>query len=63
MSHEVSWPQTANSRTHVVAGDGELGVPEHAPYNRPVMTVLAADIPRTRGSRSTVRSGAAAARS
>ncbi|MEU3185146.1 hypothetical protein ABZ707_13230 [Streptomyces sp. NPDC006923] len=33
------------SRTHVVTGDGELGVPEHAPYDRILVTVQAADIP------------------
>ncbi|MFD7897188.1 hypothetical protein [Streptomyces sp. NPDC059743] len=34
-----------DSRTYVVTGDGELGVPEHAPYDRIVVTVQAADIP------------------
>lgn len=39
-------PETGyDDRVRIVTGDGEHGVPEHAPYDRIIVTVQAADIP------------------
>ncbi|WP_318842154.1 methyltransferase, FxLD system [Streptomyces marincola] len=39
--HETGY----EGRVRVLTGDGEAGVPEHAPYDRVIVTVQAADIP------------------